>query len=379
VTPLTDVLVVDDNELDRELVRRLLPRGTPVRDAATAAEARAHLGRAVPDLVLLDNRLPDADGVDLLPLFAAAHVPVVMLTEVGAPEVIVSAMQRGAEDYLVKGALTREGLAQVIGNAVEKSALRRQLRDQHDALVEQARMLEARNRDIRDLAARLTVAEQTERERIAHVLHDDLQQQLFGLSMVLSVLQRAPRGPEVAALSQRATEILGAAVDLTRTLAAELSPAVLQADRLGEVLTWVAGEKRAKYGLAVDVDAQHDIRVSDPSLRILLYQMLREVLFNVAKHSGTMSARIIATTAGDRTVIRIEDDGAGFDPEAVADVRGTGFGLASIRERLDLVGGRFEIESGPGRGTRVTLSVPRGAPQDAPEGLVPALPASVEP
>jgi signal transduction histidine kinase len=358
VNALTDVLVVDDNELDRELVRRLLPIGTPVREAATAAEARAHFAQAVPDLILLDNRLPDADGIDILPLFAERHVPVVMLTEVGAPEVIVVAMQRGAEDYIVKGTLTRAGLVQVIGNAVEKSALRRRLREQHEALVDQARALEARNREVRSLAAALTLAEQAERERIAHVLHDDLQQQLFGLSMVLSLLQRDPPGPDVVALSHRAAEILGAAVVMTRTLAAELSPAVLHADDLAEVLTWVAGEKRAKYGLAVEIDVQGDIRIGDPSLRILLFQTLREVLFNVAKHSGTMSARIAAFVEEGCAVVRVEDDGVGFDPEDVRDGPAGGFGLASVRERLDLVGGRFEVQSEIGRGTRITLCIP---------------------
>ncbi|HEX8385348.1 MAG TPA: response regulator, partial [Rubricoccaceae bacterium] len=142
---VNDVLVVDDNELDRELVRRFLPAGTPVREAATAAEARAHLAHAVPDLVLLDNRLPDANGVDLLLSFTELYVPVVMLTEVESPEVVVVAMKRGAEDYLVKGALTREGLAKALANAVEKSALRRRLREQHAALVEQADALEVRN------------------------------------------------------------------------------------------------------------------------------------------------------------------------------------------------------------------------------------------
>ncbi len=359
---LHDVLVVDDNELDRELVRRLLPIGTPVREAATAEEARAHLAHAVPDLVLLDNRLPDTDGVDILPLFAERHVPVVMLTEVGAPEVIVVAMQRGAEDYIVKGTLTREGLARVTGHAVEKAALRRRLREQHEALVEQARALEASNREVRALAVALTLAEQAERERIAHVLHDDLQQQLFGLSMVLSLLQRTPHGPDVAALFNRATGILDGAVEMTRTLAAELSPSVLHADHLAEVLTWVAAEKRARYGLAVEVDVQGDIRVRDPALRILLFQAIREILFNVAKHSGTMSARIVAYADGGCIVVRVEDDGAGFDTEAVQAVGLGGFGLSSVRERLDFVGGRFEAESKPGRGTRVTLSFPSEEP-----------------
>lgn len=213
---------------------------------------------------------------------------------------------------------------------------------------------------VRKLAARLAVAEQTERQRIAHVLHDDLQQQLFGLSMVLSLLQRAPAGEAVGTLAGRASGILDEAVRTTRTLAAELSPAILQADRLGDVLEWVAGEKRDKYGLEVDVEVRDDVRVADPALRILLYQTLREILFNVVKHSGGAHARLVAWADGDCAAVRVEDDGAGFDAKAVGDALPGGFGLFSVRERLELVGGRFEIDSAPGKGTRVTLSVPSG-------------------
>jgi PAS domain S-box-containing protein len=240
----------------------------------------------------------------------------------------------------------------------EQRQAEQEVRDLNDALKDQVREAV---RDVRQLAARLTVAEQKERERIAHVLHDDLQQQLFGLSMVLSLLQRGPSGPEAAALSDRATEILGAAVEMTRTLAAELSPAVLQSERVQDLLKWTAESKRAEYGLVVSVEVTGDPVIADSASRVLLYQALREVLFNVVKHSGGKAARLVAWTEDGCTVVRVEDDGAGFDM-AVAAASPGGFGLSSVHERLRLVGGRFEIDSAPGAGTQVTLSVPTGAP-----------------
>ena len=358
MSTLHDVLIVDDNELDRELVRRLLPIGTPVREAATAEEARAHLTRALPDLVLLDNRLPDADGVDILPLFAERHVPVVMLTEVGAPEVIVVAMQRGAEDYIVKGTLTREGLQRAASNAVEKAALRRRLHEQHEALAHQAHTLGVRNREVQSLAAALTCAEQAERDRIAGVLHDDLQQRLYGLLIVLPLFRSAPGPDATGALVDQASKILDGAIQATRTLVTEMSPTILQADRLRDVLDFLASEKRAEHGLEVEVEVRGDPAVSDRPVRVALYQAVREALFNVVKHSGVTAARLVAWEGEGEVVVRVEDDGAGFDPAAGRPRGPGGLGLFSARERLELVGGRFEVESAPGRGAQATVAVP---------------------
>jgi signal transduction histidine kinase len=374
VTELRDILVVDDDPLDREMVRRLLPATVAVREAGTAAEARAELARAVPDLVVLDHRLPDVDGVDLVPLFAERSVPVVMLTGVEAPETIVMAIQRGGGDYLVKGALTRDGLARALRNVLEKAALQRKLRrqqaalvepqtallDQHAALIEQAEVLEARNREIRSLATALTLAEQAERERIAMVLHDDLQQHLVALSMMLMMLRREASGERAETLGAGATEALNGALHLTRTLVSELSPTILQGEHVRGLLDWIAARNQEKYGIAISVEVRGDPHVPDRAHRVLLHRVLCEALLNVVKHSGGTEARLVCWGDGTDTFVRVEDDGTGFDVAAVS-AAPVGFGLSSIRERLRLVGGRFEVDSAPGAGTRVTVGVPGAA------------------
>ena len=226
------------------------------------------------------------------------------------------------------------------------------------------RRVAERTLQVRRLAARLAVAEQEERQRIAHVLHDDLQQQLYGLSMVLALLQRAPDPATVTGLSARAAEILDGAAQGLRSLATELSPSILQAVRLAEVLEWTAEEARARHALDVAVEVTGDPQIADAALRILMYQSLREVLFNVVKHADVPAARLVAWAETDAegtavAVVRVEDDGAGFD--AASSDRPGGFGLFSVRERIHLVGGRFEVESSPGGGTRVTVAVPSGA------------------
>ena len=354
------ILVVDDNALDRELVRRLLPQGFPISEAATGEEARAHIAAAQPDLVLLDNRLPDVNGIDLLPLFAERYIPVVMLTEIEAPEIVVAAMQRGAQDYLVKNALSREGLRRAIRNALEKAALRRTLHEQQQALAEQARVLEARNHDIRALASSLTLAEQAERHRIAALLHDHVQQLLLGARLRLQML-RTSSPEEVVGLIGEMNDILQEALESTRTLAIELTPPALDDEHLEESLQWLAEHMGRQYHFTVRVEAETSGRIPSRDLRVLLLQLVRELVFNVIKHAGANEATIRLKDESEGIMIIVEDQGRGFDVAALQE-KLSGFGLYSVRERLNLLGGRLEIASSEGSGTRMTIVAPMVEP-----------------
>lgn len=356
--PPLDVLVVDDNALDRELVRRLLPRQYRVCEAATAAEAEQCLDEHPVGLVLLDNRLPDVDGVDLLPLFTRRHLPVVMLTEIGTPEVIVAAMQAGAQEYLVKSALTREALERAIRNAVEKAALRRALAAQQQALAEQAAALEARNRDIRALASALTLAEQAERRRLAELLHDHVQQLLLGARLHVQMIETA-EADERATLVAEVNRILQEALQATRELAVDLTPPALDAEDLEEALRWLADHMGKLYRVHVEIEAEAPGRIPSRDVRVLLLQLVRELVFNAVKHAGVDRARVRLHEEDGGVVITVEDEGRGFDVAAmVGPGRRQGFGLYSVRERLRLLGGRLDIASEAGHGTRATIRVP---------------------
>ena len=215
----------------------------------------------------------------------------------------------------------------------------------------------------RRLLARLTAAEEEERKRIAQVLHDDLQQRLYGLGLTLSLMRRQSDGE--APLLDRAEAVLAEAAALTRTLSTELSPAVLDTADLDEVLEWVAEHVRDQYGLDVRVEVEDGCRIEDPAVRVAVYQVLRELLFNVVKHAGADRARLTARATDGAVVVTVEDEGAGFDPAALdGGGQGTGLGLSSAHGRLDLVGGRIDVDAAPGRGTRVTLTVPLRATQE---------------
>ena len=213
--------------------------------------------------------------------------------------------------------------------------------------------VEDRTAEARQLAAALTMAEQEERRRIAHVLHDDLQQQLHGLSMLLAQALRVD-GAEAAPLVRRSVEVLDEAVTLTRTLSSDLSPAVLDSGRLQEALDALADRTRDQYGLEVEVVPAGEPHVLPPALRVLVYQAVRELLFNVVKHADAGLVRVTVESVDGHAAVHVEDDGAGFDPGAET----AGFGLTSVRNRLELIGGRLEVASAPGEGTRATVVVP---------------------
>ena len=224
--------------------------------------------------------------------------------------------------------------------------------------------VEARTREVRRLASDLTLAEHAERRRIAHLLHDDLQQRLHGLSVTLTLLGRAVEAGQAeraADLLERAERTLSGATSLTRSLSHEMSPPLLAGGGVSEVIEWATARAGELYGLRADVEVDPGATVAQEDVRVLLSQILGELLFNVAKHAGVSRARVSAHDTGGPTVrVVVEDEGVGFDPVALAESTG-GLGLASTRERAELIGGRVEVESAPGRGTRVVVEVPSEA------------------
>jgi len=274
-------------------------------------------------------------------------------------------MQIGAQDYLVKGHIGRTALARAIGNAIEKVALRRDLVNQQAQLAQQALALERSNRQVRALASALTLAEQRERRRISQILHDHVQQMLYGIQMRTYLIGLDTPEEGKAYIHEHLTEmeaLVEEAIQSTRTLTVELSPPVLQSEGLGAAFSWLANQMNRLYDLRVDLEITQDYQLASDDLRVLIFQLVRELLFNVVKHAFTSQARVIMCVEGEQFVVRVEDSGVGFDPlplvdEATGDIGG--FGLYSIRERLGLFGGEVMIVSQPSQGTQVALSLPK--------------------
>jgi CheY-like chemotaxis protein len=154
-----------------------------------------------------------------------------------------------------------------------------------------------------------------------------------------------------------------------RLLSFELHPPLLQRSGLPAALNWLSGWTRNKYGLEVHVSADPHANSSRKDVRTLLFESVRELLFNVVKHAQVDRVEVdLRIDANDMLCITVADQGIGFDPAALVDrakAGVVGWGLFSIRERLTLLGGRLEIDSAPGQGTRFRLLAPRGVRQTA--------------
>lgn len=233
----------------------------------------------------------------------------------------------------------------------------------YDTLVQDAQQV------LRELAARLTLAEHEERARVAQILHDDLQQQLYALEIQLSFLEQSSDDlvREEMPLIQ---EMLERAVSVTRQLSVDLSPPILEGEGLAEAIRWLANQMEEQYGLAIAVRAEPagaSFVVPALDRRVLLLQMVRELLFNVVKHTDEPRATVRLRTAhspelGRAYRVDVLDEGPGFDLEAVlaAETATRGRGLWHMRERLHLIGGRLEVAPTPMAGTRVTIIAPCG-------------------
>ena len=211
---------------------------------------------------------------------------------------------------------------------------------------------------IRSLAAELTRAEQEERHRISQVLHDDLQQRLFAVKAQLSFLKDGNLSADTYRELDQIQESLSESVAITRNLSIDLSPIVLQGEGLTEVLTWLSFRMKDQYGLQVDLEAKEDLHEVDSHMRMLLFQSIRELLFNVVKHAGVSQAKVTLDEMNGRPCITVSDDGKGFDSEVILGNPQAAHGLLIIRDRLNLLGCHMELVAKPNEGTRITIELP---------------------
>jgi two-component system, chemotaxis family, CheB/CheR fusion protein len=216
-----------------------------------------------------------------------------------------------------------------------------------------------RTRQLRALGSALSLAEQQERSRISRILHDDLQQILYGLLIRLNLLKADTQGSAALTQIEEITAKVNQAIDITRTLVVELNPPVLQGGGIVKALEWPIVRLEEIYHLEVQLSAPEEYYISRDEQTFLL-QIVRELFFNIVKHAKATLVKVEVGRQDEAIIIRIEDNGVGFDPEEVRSrqqKRG-GFGLFNIEERLALIGGRLEIDTTPGQGTRMAVFAP---------------------
>ena len=222
------------------------------------------------------------------------------------------------------------------------------------------RVLEDRTQ-LKSLASQLTRMEERERHRLATALHDQVGQSLVFSKLKLDQLRMSDSGGEVAEALEEVCGYLGQVIQETRTLTFDLSSPILY--ELGfeaAVAEWLADEIRGKHGIETEFDDDERQKPLDDDIRALLFRNVRELLINIVKHAQAHKVKVCVRRADKDVCVSVEDDGVGFDPAEVKAVaaKSNKFGLFSIRERLEQLGGRIEIDSVPGRGSRILMMAP---------------------
>jgi signal transduction histidine kinase/ActR/RegA family two-component response regulator len=227
-------------------------------------------------------------------------------------------------------------------------------------LARAVKLLEQQAQQLRTLTAELTLAEQRERRRLADMLHDELQQLLVATRLRAHMLGRA-EDTQVRQGSQEIVELIEEALAATRTLTAELSPPTLRNGNLLPALEWLIKWVGEKHHLTVHLAQPPPSLPRLPeNTAVLVYQCVRELLLNTVKHARVDAADVTVAHDAAGVTLTVADAGVGFAPRSLRVAGGAegGFGLLGIRERLESVGGRLEIASAPGEGSRFTLTVP---------------------
>jgi signal transduction histidine kinase len=228
------------------------------------------------------------------------------------------------------------------------------------------RELEQRAKQLETVTAALQQAEQRERSRLARILHDHLQQLIVAAQLAVAQaeqrlgLDEAVLRTDLRPLLGRADDLLRQSLTATRDLMAELDPPVLHAKDFAEALAWLAQLARERYGLSVTLDTDGPASPQRLEIRSVVFNSVREAVFNSVKHSGCSEVRIDAGVEQGRLRVIVADQGAGFDPEQLAErpSNGAGHGIRTMRQRLEAFGGRLEIDSRPGAGTRIIIEAP---------------------
>jgi PAS domain S-box-containing protein len=214
---------------------------------------------------------------------------------------------------------------------------------------------------LRALTAELQMVEEGERRKIATELHDSIGQILAFLKIELGDMQHSELPKKSINTIRHLREQVEQAIKQTRTLTFEMSPPELYTLGLGAALEELAYRFSEERGLSCSVNVSDDYFPLSDQVKILLYRSVRELLVNAAKHAKAESVQIEIKRACNNIQIILDDDGIGFDTSCLGRtkrVKNPGFGLFSISERLRQMGGKLDINSIKGEGTKITLLAP---------------------
>jgi signal transduction histidine kinase len=405
------VLIVEDDPLDAELtVRELKKSGYDPQwqRVDTQTEFMNCLVQDPPDVIISDHVMPQFSSTEALQCIRENRltIPFIVVSHAIGDEEAVGLMRNGASDYILKDRMARLGEAvrhvlekqqlwsryaeaqedlRLLNQGLERrivertaeleianSALARELSERkqieeqlrqltgtlEERVKERTQQLSSSYARLRALATDLTIAEQTERRRLAMELHDYLAQILVVSRMRVAQLLTEDHNLDVRKTLQGVDQLLHQSLDYTRSLVSELTPQALYESGLGAAIRWLADQMRRQAVLNVETDLDAPELPLPEADAVLLFHSIRELLFNVLKHGKINRASVSMRYTQNVLSITVSDEGCGFDVSRLTDDHSDRFGLLSIRERMTALGGRFDLRSVLGKGTVASLHLP---------------------
>jgi len=412
------VLLVEDDPLDGELVVRELRKSgydPEWQRVDTQAEFMKCLVQDPPDVIISDHVMPQFSSAEALQCLHDCRltIPFIVVSHAIGDEEAVGLMRTGASDYVLKDRMAR--LGEAVRHALEKRQLRSQYAEAQEDLrilnqglekriaertaelevvnsalareLSERKQIEERLRQLtgtleervkertqqlstsyirlRALAKDLTIAEQTERRRLATELHDYLAQMLVVTRMKVAQLLTQNHESEAQKILESVDQLLHQSLDYTRSLVSELTPQALYERGLGAAIRWLGDQLRRQAVLNVEIDLDAPDLPLPEADAVLLFHSIRELLFNVLKHGNINRATVSMQYVRGVLSIIVSDEGCGFDVSRLSDDHSDRFGLFSIRERMTALGGTFDLQSEPGKGTVASLHLPFTTPDES--------------
>jgi signal transduction histidine kinase len=353
-TPPGTIIIVDDEIESMTAMRDFLSElGYQAKGYLSGRDAVKALQEHGCDLLMTDLMMPEMDGITLMKIAKEIDPQIIciMVTGYGTIQTAVEAMKEGAFDYITKPADWKI-LRLVLSRAME---VRRLMKSEEQMRISRDQW--------RAFAGRLAEAQERERQRIARELHDDVGQNLIALGMNLHSLRNPLTDKRTGKMDPMLGDSLSIVADMNeaiRNVIFDIRPGVLDDFGLLAAIQSLSDRFLKRTGLHVTVHGDEDMPRLPGFAEITLYRIVQEALTNVAKHAQAQNVSILLTQSDTTVLLKINDDGTGFDPSVSHPAKEAGtWGLLNMRERAEAIGGTLIIESAIGKGTRVIVEIPK--------------------
>jgi signal transduction histidine kinase len=373
INPSTRVLLIEDLPVYLVLVKRLLSMQAIELDSASSlADGLEKARSGCFDAVLLDLGLPDSSGLSTFSRFQShfANLPVIIFSGLDDESLASLAVQHGAQDYIIKGNYLTQGdagsklLARAIHYAIERHNVQTTLLRERILLEERVAQrtaeLDRTNQHLRQLMIRFVSAQEDERRRVSLELHDEAGQALTALKLTLDLIHSdIPESlDQISSSLKGAISMVDNTIEQVRSLAQNLRPPSLDSLGLHQCLRGYCHNlgQRCNHRIEYQGNCVDDL---PGYIQISLYRVVQEALNNAIKHANAEHICVSLECDAEGVKLIVSDTGLGFMPDALpSEGPGSGIGLSGMRERIEALGGTFDINTGPGKGTCIIAYVP---------------------